>query len=298
MGTCYICGKQRVNYRRTVQTGSRYGYSSRGTAYTSTSQGMRTVCASCALDIDFKNKRHAMNAKKAVGIVVLALCAVFAPIIFIEMFATDGIFPRYTAYFKIIMTASTVLALIAGIVFIVLGVKSAHKKADVWYLQNKEKYIDDAYAKKAAMLEQSTKAVEQKNKTDEIIAPMRQAASIILNRVSQEMEILNAKANFINANYGTLNLATEQDCDNVLNDLKKYEIEMVKSKEDVSKLCNEYITQCKKYDVPQEIINDFTENVTKAEAMYANIANTFINQLKEGENQILQSKINILKQKS
>lgn len=239
-----------------------------------------------------------MNAKKAVGIIVLTLCALFAPIIFIEMFTTDGIFPRHTAYFNIIMTASTVLALIAGIVFIVLGVKSAHKKADVWYLQNKERYIDDAYAKKAAMLEQSTKAIEQKNKTDEIIEQMKQSAAIILNRVSQETEILNAKANFINANYGTLNLAIEQDCDKVLNDLKKYETEMVKSKEDVSKLCNEYISQCKKYDVPQEVINDFTENVTKTEAMYANVANSFINQLKEGENQILQEKINILKQNS
>ena len=63
MGTCYICGKEHVDYRRTVHTGNSYrtGISSRGRVHTSVAShsGVRTVCASCALSIDYNAKKNA-----------------------------------------------------------------------------------------------------------------------------------------------------------------------------------------------------------------------------------------------
>jgi len=61
MATCYICGRSPALYRRNVVTGTshRMTTSSRGTNWNSTSvrQGVRSVCAECALNIDFNNKR-------------------------------------------------------------------------------------------------------------------------------------------------------------------------------------------------------------------------------------------------
>ena len=55
MASCYHCGRGGVDYRRNVVTGrsnSTY-YGKRSTSYsTRTNTGLRSVCESCAFDID------------------------------------------------------------------------------------------------------------------------------------------------------------------------------------------------------------------------------------------------------
>lgn len=71
MAKCYICGKNYAEYRRTVSTGSsnRVYYSKRGMASSvSSNYGTRSVCASCALSIDYNNK------KQSVGFIFFLSC--------------------------------------------------------------------------------------------------------------------------------------------------------------------------------------------------------------------------------
>ena len=133
MGTCYICGKQHVNYRREVNVGNsiRNSFSSKGRSSTSIGSyyGKRTVCAKCALDIDYSNQMK-MNIYLGMGIFGIIVIFIL-PIIGImnENFIN--------------MCICSALILIPSVILIDKGQKKAKKKADIWYQENKDKYIDE-----------------------------------------------------------------------------------------------------------------------------------------------------------
>ena len=58
MAACYHCGAGGANYRRNVSTGSSFGTFVSKRSYGSSSRtyyGLRTVCESCAADVDRQN---------------------------------------------------------------------------------------------------------------------------------------------------------------------------------------------------------------------------------------------------
>ena len=128
MATCYICGKSHAEYRRTVQTGNsnRMGVSSRGRTSTSTTvhYGVRSVCAKCALNIDYKNKKN----KGAWGFVLGAF--LFGLSIFICFVHGE--------YFNL-----GIFGVALGISFCIVPYYISCKKADIWYKENCDKYFDE-----------------------------------------------------------------------------------------------------------------------------------------------------------
>lgn len=127
MGTCYICGKPHVNYRRTVTVGNstRYSISSKGRSSTSYGlyYGTRTVCAKCALDIDYSNQKNKINIYS--GISIAGFLVVFI-LPFIGMFLDlDSWKHTYTK----IMCIYSAIVLILAIIFFSKGYKGSKKKS-------------------------------------------------------------------------------------------------------------------------------------------------------------------------
>lgn len=132
MATCYICGKSHAEYRRNVSTGTsnRVYYGKRGiSTSTSSNYGTRSVCASCALNIDYNNRKQSFGFGFFLGLGILSGIG----LIFGLMASASGGFLGFTF---ISATVSIVLAIVCK--------NSKEKAADEWYAANKGQYVDSA----------------------------------------------------------------------------------------------------------------------------------------------------------
>ena len=174
MATCYICGKSHAEYRRTVQTGNsnRMGVSSRGRTSTSTTvhYGVRSVCAKCALNIDYKNKKN----KGAWGFVLGAF--LFGLSIFICFVHGE--------YFNL-----GIFGVALGISFCIVPYYISCKKADIWYKENCDKYFDEYDLRQ--QIKSNTK--NELSSSQEINQTLNVAYKTFKERLNQEVAILDTK---------------------------------------------------------------------------------------------------------
>jgi len=124
MATCYICGKSHAEYRRSVHVGNSYrtGFSFRGRVSSSTTShyGVRSVCASCALSIDYNNRKNSGNWGWGIG---GALIGISILILFVNV-------------------AIGFCGISLGVLIGYLASSHAHKAADEWYQANSNNYVD------------------------------------------------------------------------------------------------------------------------------------------------------------
>ena len=130
MATCYLCGKSHAEYRRQVKTGNSYrtGITSRGRTSFSTQShyGPRCVCAECALQIDYNNKKQSAGAFVFNMFGGLSLAGFF---FFLMIFGTKGL----------------PICIITSIVcFVSARICKKNKEAEAvrWYEANKGQYVD------------------------------------------------------------------------------------------------------------------------------------------------------------
>lgn len=275
MATCYICGKSHAEYRRSVYTGNsnRIGVSTRGNVHTSTTAhyGIRCVCAKCALDIDYNNKRNAGTWGIVLGSILGAI-SVFA------LFINPGV-----------GIAGLALSLCIGVV----PVQNAHEKAKKWYEENNHNYIDSYDLKQEIEQNQKNiKIIEQQNKHKDEFQALGKTFG---NRIQQEMGILAAKGDLLNATFNNKVVHTVEECDNILKTLKTLESEVNTQTKELQALCNDYIKQCKKFDFGNEFMDNFLTSVEGVRSQCTNAINEFMNQLKLGEAQLLQAKATIIR---
>lgn len=130
MANCYICGKSPATYRRTVVTGTshRTSYSSRGTNWNSSSirQGFRSVCAQCALNIDYNNKKSG---------------GLFLSVFMGGLMILPAIF--YVIGYNFFHFSSTQIWGIAftGIATCIIGIIITNNNANKWREENRNKYL-------------------------------------------------------------------------------------------------------------------------------------------------------------
>ncbi|MBO6132047.1 MAG: hypothetical protein J6P28_08805 [Treponema sp.] len=130
MATCYICGRTPAEYRRNVTTGTSYRMttSSRGTNWNSTSvrQGIRSVCAECALTIDYNNKKYG-------GFLLSMLLG--------GLLVTPAIL--YTTGFNFLHLSGAKIGVltITGLVICIVGSIFSNSNAKRWKEENKSKYL-------------------------------------------------------------------------------------------------------------------------------------------------------------
>ena len=278
MATCYICGKSHAEYRRTVQTGNsnRVGVSSRGrmSTFTTAHYGVRTVCAKCALEIDYKNKKNA----GAWGIVLGVFVGVGAIGIMI-------ILPEYQIM--------GIIGIIASVLLGYLPTSSAHKKAAVWYSENSDKYIDSYDLDQQIKLQQKNlKQVENRNRKRDMFQEMGNAFGA---RIEQELKLLYSKADLLKATFNDKTINTVEESDKILETVKKLESETKLQGKELQNLCNETIKNLKKFDFDQKFLDDFILSVEEVRVQASNAINEFINEIKSAENQLIQGKTTLLK---
>jgi len=81
------------------------------------------------------------------------------------------------------------------------------------------------------------------------------------NRIQQEMGILAAKGDLLNATFNNKVVHTVEECDNILKTLKTLESEVNAQTKELQALCNDYIKQCKKFDFGNEFMDNFLNSV-------------------------------------
>lgn len=274
MATCYICGKSHAEYRRSVYTGNsnRVGISSGGRIHTSTTAhyGLRTVCARCALDIDYRKRKNAGNWGIGVGIVLVILS-----------------FPFFS-----IAPVFSYCSLILGSLLGIAPCSIAHKKAENWYKENCEKYID-AYdiQQELKQRQKSIKQLENQNNQKSVFQELGKSFGA---RIEQEMKLLAAKADLLNATFDNKTINNIEECDKILATLKTLESEANAQDKQIQTLCNDYIKQCKKFDFNNRFIEDFLSSIENVRIQCINTVNEFLSQIKASENQLLQAKITII----
>lgn len=291
MGTCYICGKQHVDYRRNVEVGQslHQSVSSKGTIRTSGGSyyGTRTVCAKCALDIDYKRKKSAPNAFSVFGRIIL--------FILILIFCVFFVLEEETKSF--ILKISTPL-LIISIISLVKGIKQSRRIADEWYQKNKDEYIDDidiAYQEQQKRLEEKHRIEEQKvaeynSRLQNLNKQLQESSSVFNERLNQEIAVINNKVELANQKFHCVE-ETEDELKECLKELENLENEMQKSLKSVNKICDDYVKQCKSLVWDKKLLPPITENIEANRAQKINYLNSLISSVKEHENKFLKALI-------
>ena len=274
MATCYICGKSHAEYRRSVHVGNsnRVGITSRGRINSSTTAhyGVRSVCAKCALDIDYHKRKDAGNW----GIGVGAFFVIFA-------------IPMFTP-----APAVAACSLILGVILLIAPYSIAHSNAEDWYKENSEKYVDSYDLERQIKLNyQTAKQIENQTKQKDTFQEMANAFGA---RIEQEMKLIDSKAGLLNALFDNKTVNSIEECDKILATLKSLETEGKAQHKELQTFCNDYIKQIKQFDFDKKFIEDFISTIEKVKMKSLNAVNEFINEIKAGENQLLQAKINII----
>ena len=269
MGTCYICGKKKVYYRRTVHTGNSYrtGFSSRGTNYSSASQhyGSRIVCASCALKIDYNNRKEKGIVHGFFVGFTIAILSMF-------------LLPYSLLY--------TIVTIIVGIIIgIGIGVEG-YKSAKEWYLQNKNTYLDEI------------DLIQEQRNTDnnEKLQQIYSNKEVMLESFKAGNDLLKTKVDVIVKKFQTFEVSSIAECDEYLNEVHQYEKEIIKAKESILKTYEECTELSKQYHISNEQLTDIVESERICISEYTNASNTVITFLKDVENQLLQAKIKLLQE--
>lgn len=300
MATCYICGKSHAEYRRTVNTGTsnRAGVTSRGRSSYSTTvhYGMRTVCANCALNIDYNNKKQSAGFAACLSLGIIGFFCVSCDM-FVHFLPNKG---------------SITLTLGSAVLFIVAIVCKSQKKkeADKWYEKNKNNYIDSAdiraerelklkrakeIQKQIKQLEAEKSALEKQKVVSQQVEDMGNVFSEIL---TSEFNILETKKNMFNETFGDIEVNTVEECNEILRQLKDYEKDLNATETKVNKICDIYIKQCRAL-YPSASENDFENaklGIEKSRTMLLNYINAFMTTgVRNGENQILQAIIELQK---
>lgn len=279
MASCYICGKEHVTYRRRVPTGTSYrsGYSSRGRrSYSTTdSYGLRTVCAQCALNIDYraqKNKGHGVEFATA----IICIC------IFLMIFG--------------IMSFTVGLCTCAGSVIIGIMLQSnAKRNAETWYAKNAADYVDAVDVQQRASVAMAEAVAEQKRRAiDETRTQINAIHKTFSERIATEVSGLEAKVALMAKPLENLVLHSVDECDKTLDVLKVDNEEIDKFKKGASALFDDYEKQIKGLITDKTALASYLTEVEKARASYVDMINKVVTQLKDGENQVLRVKLQMM----
>jgi uncharacterized protein (DUF983 family) len=297
MGTCYICGKQHVNYRRTVTVGNstRYSISSKGRSSTSYGlyYGTRTVCAKCALDIDYSNQKNKINIYSGISIVAFFLVFILP---FIGMLLdTDSWEHTYTK----IMCVCSAIVLILDIIFLVKGIKEAKKRADIWFQENKNQYVDEIDIQimmQQKLLEERKQIENQKNNSrlEHLEQQLQESSSIFNERLNQEISVITNKQELLNTQLHSVE-ETEEKLSAAIKILEDFEKEVQKNLKTVNKLCDDYIKQCKSLVWDKKLLPSILENIEANRAHKINYLNALISSIKENENNALKKIVDLKK---
>lgn len=287
MATCYICGKSHAEYRRTVPIGSSYrtSYSSRGRNYNSSSvqYGRRSVCARCAFNIDYNNKRSA-------GIIL----SVFLGGLLIAIGIVCGIILEYKITYN-----QGISCIFFGLLISILGIVLAQWKANKWKEENEGKYIDSY---EIIQQEKLQKSIERENKKKQQFIEKQQALANILDAFKDDMQaevsFLSSKANAFSKEHEACNDDTIEQIDVIIEDIRAFANE---TKTEYKKVENKY-SQLVKQITELGFENDDNNYIQIAANVKNSIIDTVIksllNQCTEQENRMLQEKVKLLQNNS
>lgn len=300
MGTCYICGKPHVNYRRTVTVGNstRYSISSKGRSSTSYGlyYGTRTVCAKCALDIDYSYQKSKINIYS--GISIAGFLVVFILPFIGMLLDTD---PWEHTYIKIMCVCSAIV-LILAIIFLVKGIKEAKKRADLWFQENKNQYVDEIdiqIMKQQKLLEERKQIENQKiseynSRLEHLEQQLQESSSIFNERLNQEISVITNKQELLNTQLHSVE-ETEEKLSAAIKILEDFEKEVQKNLKTVNNLCDDYIKQCKSLVWDKKLLPPILENIEANRAHKINYLNALISSIKENENNALKKIVDLKK---
>lgn len=287
MATCYICGKSHAEYRRTVPIGSSYrtSYSSRGRNYNSSSvqYGRRSVCARCAFNIDYNNKRSA-------GIIL----SVFLGGLLIAIGIVCGIILEYKITYN-----QGISCIFFGLLISILGIVLTQWKANKWKEENEGKYIDSY---EIIQQEKLQKSIERENKKKQQFIEKQQALANILEAFKDDMQaevsFLSSKANSFSKEHEACNDDTIEQIDVIIEDIRAFANE---TKTEYKKVENKY-SQLVKQITELGFENDENNYIQIAanvkNSIIDTVVNSLLNQCTEQENRMLQEKVKLLQKNS
>lgn len=286
MANCYICGKPHAEYRRNVPTGTSYrtSYSSRGRSYNSSSvrYGRRSVCAHCAFNIDYNNKR-------STGFILSFLFG--GSLIAIGVLC--GIIFQYKISYN-----QGIGCVFLGLLILILGSALTQRKANKWKEENEREYIDSY---EIIQQEKLQKSIERENKKKQKFAERQQTLINILNtfkdKMQTEIKFLVSKAEVFSKEHENCKDDTIEQIDGVIKDITLFADEM---KSEYKKVENEYsqlIRQIKNLELESEA-DDYVQTIVNLKVHVVNTINQLLNQCREQENIMLQEKIKFLQNSS
>lgn len=287
MGTCYICGKEHVDYRRTVHTGNSYrtGISSRGRVHTSVAShtGVRTVCARCAFNMDYAVKK----AEGAWGPVLGVLLILFSLILLI---------------FSVFLG---ITGIAGGILLCIFPRKKGKENAELWYRANVDKYVDEVDIRNQMYQLQIEEAQNEKRRAQEEkyrieqkqIAEdklqIKELGQIFTERLNQEKDLLITKVQVYNKKFQRISITTPDEIKALVKELEEQENDCEKTLKKINKTCDDYIKQCKNSLSNKQIIEKSVKNIEQIRNILLNLVNTFVSGIKNTENQILRASLEI-----
>lgn len=287
MGTCYICGKEHVDYRRTVHTGNSYrtGISSRGRVHTSVAShsGVRTVCASCALSIDYNAKKNAGAWGPVFGVSLIVLS------LFILLFS------RFFGF----------TGLISGILLCIFPSRNAKKNAEIWYKTHFNQYVDEIdirakqYQLKVEEAQNERRRIqeeqyrnEQKKLLEDKIQ-IKDLGKIFSERLNQEKDLLITKVQVYNKKFKKISIVSSDEVKRLVKELEDQENDCDKTLKKINKLCDDYIKQCKNSLSNKVLIENSVKNIEQIRNVLLNLINAFVSGIKNTENQVLRASLEI-----
>ncbi len=287
MGTCYICGKQHVDYRRTVYTGNSYrtGISSRGSIHSSVAShtGVRTVCARCAFNIDYE----AHKSEGAWG-PILGVLLIFISLVLL-----------------IINSVLGVVGIIGGVLLCIFPRKKGKENAQLWYNQNVDKYVDEVDLKaqqyqlqvEQAQIEQKRKREEQyQNEQRKILEDkiqIKELGKIFTERLTQEKDLLITKVQVYNKKFQKIEILNSDEIKKLIKELEDQEVDCEKTLKKINKICDDYIKQCRNSLSNKSVIEESIKNIEQIRNILLNLVNQFVSGIKNTENHVLRASLEI-----
>lgn len=87
---------------------------------------------------------------------------------------------------------------------------------------------------------------------------------------------------------------TTDDCDKIISEITELMKETESAKQRMKALCDEYLAQCKSLEINKDMQTEYINLIEALKISSLNFANDMMNQLKTGENSVLQAKITII----
>lgn len=283
MANCYICGKSHAEYRRNVPTGTSYrtSYSSRGRSYNSSSvrYGRRSVCAHCAFNIDYNNKRSA-------GFILSGLLG--------GSLISIGVLCGIILHYKITYNQG-IGCIFLGLLISILGISLTQRKANKWKEENEREYIDSY---EIIQQEKLQKSIERENKKKQKFAERQQTLINIFNTFKDEMQTeinyLSSKADAFSKEHEDCKDDTIEQIDEILADIRSFANEMQLECKKIEDSYSQLLNQTKKLGFDSEDNNYLQVAANVKNSIIDNTIKSLLNQCREHENNMLQEKITLL----